>query len=140
MGGWLSPELRQLWGDLTAASNGRVMEEEEPGSSLPAGKMKGNRHEVKNAFQVEYKDIISPHENTQRVGWAAQRGCPVSVLGVFQDPIGGYPEQPGLISQLLLLWVGGWARGFLMSPPALSNLRFCDPMVFQMAKLNTYTV
>lgn len=87
-GAWLSLELTGFWWDLTAARSERVMEEREPGCSQPAGNMSGNGHEVKHEFQIEYKDIIFPHEDTQTVGWAAQRGCSVSVPGGFQDSTG----------------------------------------------------
>jgi len=87
-GGWLSVELRQLGGDLTAAPNERVMEEREPGCSQSAGKTRGNGQEVKREFQMEYKDIFFPHEDTETVGWAAQRGCPVSIPRGFPDPTG----------------------------------------------------
>lgn len=45
-GGWLSLELRQLWGDPTAAPKERVMDKREPGCSQPSGKTKGNGREV----------------------------------------------------------------------------------------------
>ena len=55
-GGWLSLELRQLWGDPTAAPNERVMEEREPGCLQPAGRMRGNGHELKDkSFRQDIK-------------------------------------------------------------------------------------
>ena len=88
-GGWLSLELRQLWGDPTAAPNERVMEEREPGCLQPAGRMRGNGHELKDkSFRQDIKTYSFHTRTLKTVGWAAQRGCPVSVLGDFQDPAG----------------------------------------------------
>lgn len=62
------------------------MDKREPGCSQPAGKTRGNGHEVNHEFQMGYKEILFPYEDTQTVGWAAQKGCLVSVPGGFQGP------------------------------------------------------
>lgn len=49
----------------------------------------------------------------REVAW---RGCAISI-GDFWDPDGSSPEQLDLMSQLILLWVGGCALGLLRSLP-----------------------
>ena len=42
----------------------------------------------------------------------------------FQDLTGQSPEQPGLVSGLMLCWVEGWTRDVLRSPPTWLILWF----------------
>lgn len=58
---------------------------------------------------------------------ASQRGCAVSILGGSQDPTGSSPEQPGLTSELVLLWAGVELE--TSGGPIQTELS-CDPMFF----------
>lgn len=54
-------------------------------------------------------------------GTGAQKGCAASDLGGFYGLCGQSPERPGLTSELILLWAGGWTS----RPPELrSNLSY----------------
>lgn len=55
----------------------------------------------------------------------AQRGFAVTILGNFQAPTRGSPEQPAVISHLTLLGAGGWARDL---PRSLHSESSCDLM------------
>lgn len=56
-------------------------------------------------------------------GQDSHRGHVVFILGGFQQTIGQSPEQPGLTSELALLWAGdSWA------PFSLTVLRYCHIM------------
>lgn len=68
--------------------------------------------------QAGYKGKLSHDEDSPGVGQASQRGCVVSIPGVFQDLTERSPKQPGLISELALLCMGGWTGDLLSSLPA----------------------
>lgn len=55
-----------------------------------------------------FKDLTSLRRDTG--AQFAQTVCATSDLGDFKNVAGQSPEQPGLISCLILLWEGGWTK------------------------------
>lgn len=54
---------------------------------------------------IEEETFIFYNEDSQTEEQVAQRGCAISIEG-FQDAQS--PQQPGLISSLIMVWVGPW--------------------------------
>ena len=67
-------------------------------------------------------ETFSPHEDSQAERQAAQGGSTVSDPGDFKDLTAHSPEEPGLTSELLLLWTRSWNRDLLRSLPAWTLL------------------
>lgn len=57
---------------------------------------------VKRMWQCYYRAAHWGDEDSQALEQVAQRGCAVSILGVFQVLAREIPEESGLISQLIL--------------------------------------
>lgn len=116
-GSWLVQlERGQLWGTWQQPrSQEEIVTQMEPGSSqLCLGHNKKKRE-----TEAMYKKILLPCRHSD-VGAVCQ-GCTVSILEGFKAPFRHNPEQSGLISVQILLWVGGCNR----------VCRFWPPWIFQ---------
>lgn len=71
------------------------------------GRVRNNGHKSHRFMGSVMRGETFLHEDSQAVEQAAQTGCAICNLGGFQDLTGQGPEQPGLTSDLALLWAGG---------------------------------
>lgn len=77
---------------------------------VDGGRLRDNGHKLRQKrFRLDKKKLFHD-EDSRAVKVAVQRGCTLSTLG-------GFKEQPGLMSYLTLLWAGGWTRDLLQLLP-----------------------
>lgn len=121
--------MRKSWGNWAGSAYGRDnfrgTRETEPGSWLRC------MHDNKGWHKLKQRRFLVDGrlKKTSLWGGLSRTGCPEKLCSPhpcrFQDLTGQSPEQPCLISELTLLWAGGWTRDLHWGSFQLEQ--FCDP-------------
>lgn len=120
--------MRKSWGNWAGSAYGREFQRDQRNRARLLTEVYAWQQGM---TQTETGEVSSGREikKTSLWGQLSRTGCPEKLCSPhpwrFQDLTGQSPEQPCLISELNLLWAGGWTRDLHWGSFQLE--RFCDP-------------